>query len=86
MLRRDLEKVALERQAVERLLRYLLANRDAKPRRRDARDALFADDRTLTEASFVRAWNEALRRSTLARSEAVTRTARDEAPPEPRDP
>lgn len=85
MLRRDLVKVALEKEAVERLLPYLRAHRDAKPGRREARDALFADDRSLTDASFERAWTEATRRSKLERSEAVTRTARDEPTPEPRE-
>lgn len=85
MLRRDLVKVALEKEAAERLLAYLLAHRDAKPSRREARNAVFADDRRLTDASFERAWTEATRRSKLERSEAVTRTARDEPAPEPRD-
>ena len=86
MLRRDLEKVAREKEAVEKLLLYLLANRHAKPSRRDARNALFADDRSLTEASFVRVWNEATRRSTLERGETIARTARDEPTSEPDGP
>lgn len=84
MLRRDLGKLLLEEKAIERLMRHFRAGRPADLSRREAREILFAEDHDLTEASFVRAWNEATRRSTLERSEAEARTARDEPTSEPR--